>query len=194
LYNFFPELNDIKPQYKKGNYFLYYGRLSEEKGIITLLNAWGNLNSRFVLKIVGDGPLKEEILSFIEDYKMENVQYLGFKYKKELSKIITNSSFIFVPSEWYENNPLTIIESYSYGKPVIASKTGGIPEIVLDKKTGYLFKMRDVSELTDVILNASNISKKEYIGLSKNARELAVKLFYGKSHYQALLKIYHSMI
>jgi glycosyltransferase involved in cell wall biosynthesis len=194
LYNFFPDLNKIEPQYKKGNYFLYYGRLSEEKGIMTLLNAWTKLDLKSILKIAGDGPQKEEILSFINDNQLTNVDYLGFKNKIELSEIIINASFIIVSSECYENNPLTIIESYSYGKPVIGAAIGGIPEIIDDGNTGYLFKMGDVDELAETIKQANTLSEREYSDLSINARTFAEKQFSQEEHYEKLIQIYENAI
>jgi glycosyltransferase involved in cell wall biosynthesis len=193
LYNFFPELNNIKPQYKRGDYFLYYGRLSKEKGIMTLLKAWAKLNSKFILKIVGDGPQKEEILFFIKEKHLTNIHYIGFKQKNELPEIIKNASFVIVPSEWYENNPLTIVEAYSYGKPVIGSKIGGIPEIVVNGKTGYLFNFGNYEELSTIINQTLSLSENRYIEMAKNAREFAERTFLPEMHYQALVRIYENL-
>jgi glycosyltransferase involved in cell wall biosynthesis len=194
LYNFFPAINTVPINYKFGDYLLFYGRLSEEKGIITLLKAWKRSNSKSVLKIVGDGPQKEEILQFIKEQQLTNVQYLGFKQKTELVDIISNASFVIISSEWYENNPLTIIESYAYGKPVIASKIGGIPEIVENGKTGYLFESGNVSELVSVIKKGSNLSGKQYLEMSENAGKFAEKHFVAESHYNKLIEIYQANI
>jgi glycosyltransferase involved in cell wall biosynthesis len=194
LYNFFPEINAVQPNNTKGEYFLFYGRLSAEKGIFTLLKAWEKADISSVLKIVGDGPLKEDILKFIIDNQLKNIQYLGFKNKNELPDLISNSSFIIIPSEWYENNPLTIVESYTYSKPVIGSEVGGIPEIIDNKNTGYLFEMGNSDLLAEVIKAANSLSEQDYINLSNNARTFAEKHFSPEEHYKKLIKIYQTNI
>ena len=82
----------------------------------------------------------------------QNIEFLGFKKGDELWNIVKNASFIIIPSEWYENNPLSIIESYAYGKPVIGSRIGGIPEILKHDKTGYLFNHGKEADLKKVLL------------------------------------------
>jgi len=194
LYNFFPNLHEILPNFKMGQYFLFYGRLSNEKGIMTLLKAWRKVNKNTKLKIAGDGPQKGDILSFIDENNLHNVEYLGFEQKKELFEIITNASFIVVPSECNENNPLAIVEAYAYGKPVIGTNVGGIPEIVIEKKTGYLFNKADHGHLAAVIDKAALISKETYIELSKNARSFALEHFSEETHYNGLMNIYKNLI
>lgn len=194
LYNFFPNLSATKENHKKGSYFLFYGRLSAEKGIMTLLKAWKNLNVDSVLKIVGDGPLMSDIKSFVTENKLLNVEILGFKKGEEINSLINNSSFIIVPSEWYENNPLTIIEAYANGRPVIAARSGGIPEIVIENKTGFTFEMANVAQLSSAITTASKMSETEYSIISKGAREFAEINFSEENHYKELMNIYDKTI
>ncbi len=191
LYNFYPRLIDKLPNSRKGNYFLFYGRISEEKGILTLLKAFKKANVKHLLKIVGNGPILETVINFIVSNNLEEkVELLGFKSGNELNKIISNASFIIVPSEWYENNPLTIIEAYANGKPVIGSKIGGIPEIIQDRKTGFLFKMKNIEELQKTLILASEQSEKDYFQLSMNCRKFAEEHFNQEKHYTDLIKIY----
>ena len=194
IYNFFPEINKIIPDQEKGKYFLYYGRLSNEKGIKTLINAWGELDSKYELKIAGDGNLYKELESEIHNHKEKNIELLGYKKDEELVNLIKKASFVIVPSECYENNPMTIIEAYSMGKPVIGSKVGGIPEILIDKKTGFLFEMRNIVELRSTIEHAFSITSKEYESLSKAARQFADEHFSEELHYIQLLKAYSDAI
>lgn len=194
LYNFFPNLNNIIPSKSRGKYFLFYGRLSNEKGIQTLLNAWLDIDKSVKLKIVGDGVLRDSIATFLQVHKLENIEYLGFKQKEGIFKIIQNSSFVIVPSEWYENNPLTIIEAYAHGKPVIGSNIGGIPEIINDGDTGFLFKMGDFDQLKIIIEKASKIPDEEYHRLSRNARTFADENFSEELHYCGLINIYKKII
>lgn len=192
IYNFV-QLNQITPNNEKGDYFLFYGRLSEEKGIITLLKAWLNVGDKIQLKIAGDGPLKQQILSFIQNNQLSNVEYVGFKQKDELFDLLSNSSFNIVPSEWFENNPLTILESYALGKPVIGANVGGIPEIVNNQKTGFIFEMKNHKNLTEIIEIAHSMSKEDYWEFSKNARSFADLNFSPTKHYKDLMRIYNKL-
>lgn len=188
VYNFIPKFESQKKQNLKGKYLLYYGRLSKEKGITTLIQAAEK--SKLSLKIVGTGPLYDTY----SEYQSEYVSFLGYKSGKELWNLVTNSSFVVVPSEWYENNPLTIIEAYSLGKPVIGAQIGGIPEIIVDKKTGFLFKSCDVNSLYEVLLKAIQINDEEYDNMSNYALGFAKSNFSDEIHYKKLISIYNDVI
>lgn len=188
LYNFNPELSSIVPSNVKGKYFLFFGRISREKGVPTLIEA--SLKAGISLKIVGTGPLLEQFA----DRKFQNIEFLGYKSGEELWSLIRNASFIIVPSEWYENNPLTIIEAYSFGKPVIGANIGGIPEIIEENKTGYLFNSGNKSELELLLRRADNLSESEYLEMSINARAFAERYFHPDTHYNELISIYEDVI
>ncbi|MDO9254599.1 MAG: glycosyltransferase [Bacteroidales bacterium] len=188
LYNFKPDLKSIVPTTVKGKYFLYLGRISREKGVHTLFES--ALKAGISLKIVGTGPIAEQLM----DRHSENVEFLGYKSGDELWSLVRLASFIVVPSEWYENNPLTIIEAYSFGKPVIGSRIGGIPEIIEENKTGYLFNPGNESELEAVLKRADSLPDEEYQVMSMNARALAEKLFNPETHYNELIRIYNDVI
>jgi len=187
LYNF-TEFTPTKTT-QKGEYILYYGRLSREKGIKTLINAAIKTNTK--LQIVGDGPLKKEILEAINEAEL--ITYLGFISGTELTELIEKSSFVAVPSEWYENNPMTVVESFSLGKPVIGSKIGGIPELV-NKNTGLIFEAGNTVELSDRLMEIKQMSLGEYRNMSNNCREFAKLHFSKQQHYKQLVDIYKSVI
>ena len=132
LYNFTPKVEDYSST--KGDYIFFFGRISEEKGILTLLNAIKQVPD-IKLKLAGTGPLLEQL----KPQCPPNAEFLGFKQGEELRELIHNASFVVVSSECYENNPMTIIESYMIGTPVIGSDLGGIPELIIENKTGYTF-------------------------------------------------------
>lgn len=194
LYNFSKELDNNLPSHIKGGYFLFYGRLSKEKGILTLIDAWQKLGSRFKLKIAGKGDLLNEIVRKIELKNEGNIELLGFKSGTELHNLIKHSSFIIVPSECYENNPMTIIEGYSLGKPVVATNVGGIPEIISEGKTGFLFELKNIDDLVGKVKHANELSDREYEIMSKNARQFAEKNFSSDNHYLKLMEIYSEAI
>lgn len=189
LYNFDPSLELKKQNSIKGNYFLYAGRLSREKGIKTLLKAFSSLPD-INLKIAGTGEMMEEYKNLVSS----NITFLGFQKGEQLRETIANASFVIVPSEWYENNPMAIIESYSVGKPVIASNIGGIPEIVKDKTTGFLFESGNAEDLSKQISEANEISELEYKIMSDNAVLYANQEFSPEVHYQKLIGIYKDVL
>lgn len=126
---------------KPDRYVLYFGRYSEEKGMATLLKCVKKLpDIRFVF--AGSGPFEAEINS------LGNIENKGFMTGAELIRLISEASFSVIPSEWHENCPFTVMESIAYGTPVIASRTGGTPELVDDGRTGVLFEAGNEEELT----------------------------------------------
>lgn len=187
LYNFGPL--EIEYELSKGDYLFYYGRLSKEKGILNLVNAVKKTNSK--LKIAGDGPQKEEVMKAIEGFS--NIEYVGFKSGLDLNNLIKDSSFIVVPSEWYENNPMTIVESFSNGKPVIGSRIGGIPELVSDE-TGFIFESADILSLCNAINLAEKLTKGQYSLISYNCYKFAQDHFLKEGHLNELLNIYQKVI
>lgn len=138
----FIELPTIKGLQKKP-YVLYFGRFYEEKGICVLLDAIKLCpNIHFVF--AGDGPLKDLIIG-------QNIEYVGFQTGDNLRNLIEEASVSIYPSIWYENCPLSVLESESLGTPVIASNLGGIPELIEDEKTGRIVKEMNADNLAKVI-------------------------------------------
>ncbi len=193
LYNFFPGCERTKPNFDKGEYFLFFGRLSREKGLNTLFSAFRKISSNIKLKVVGTGNLEVSLKKRIANERLTNIDMLGYKSGSELRILIEESSFIIVPSEWYENNPMTIVEGYSYGKPVIGSRIGGIPELIIENETGFIFEMANVNDLAEKIQKAASLSINEYNKLSFNARDFALNNFSEGSHYKRLIDIYFDM-
>lgn len=125
-----------KRKFAKKNYVLYYGRMCEEKGFDELLNYVQN-NPKIKLVIAGKGPLEDSIP------KIDNIIYVGFKTGEELKTLIGEAKFTVVPSKWYEPFGLTVIESIMLGTPVLASKVGGIKELIDDGINGVLFEWKN---------------------------------------------------
>lgn len=194
LYNFYPLLSQSSPNTQKGNYLLFYGRLAPEKGVMTLINTWKRLSKDVHLKIIGEGAMSAMIKDEIKSSNLSNIEFLGFRKGEELFGYIRNASFVLVPSEWYENNPLTIVEAYSSGKPVIGSNIGGIPELILEGKTGFLFTMGDSAALEVKINIAVNMSSNDYLTMSETAYRFACDKFSEKTHYRDLLNIYSEVV
>ncbi|MFS2806385.1 glycosyltransferase family 4 protein [Parabacteroides distasonis] len=187
LYNFTPPVEEKKKI--KGNYLFFFGRISEEKGILTLLQAISKL-PHAKLKLAGTGPLFDNLKAQCPP----NAEFLGFKHGKELQSLIHGASFVIVPSECYENNPMTIIESYTIGTPTIGSDLGGIPELINEGDTGFTFKPKSIESLQSVISKALEISEERYEKMVENCRQFAKANFSESEHYKKLMCIYQSII
>jgi glycosyltransferase involved in cell wall biosynthesis len=180
-----------KPQYDDGRYALFVGRLSKEKGVLTLLAAVENLD--VPVRIVGDGPLKSEYEGFVAERKMKHVTFEGYKSGDNLKRLYENAAFLVIPSEWYENAPMTVLEAYAYGKPVIGSRIGGIPEMIDHGRTGLLFAMGDAGWLTECIrklwLDKSLCRQMGHATHDKVERE-----FSSEVHYEHLMEVYKKLL
>lgn len=176
------------PYYTDQGYCLYFGRLSKEKGIKTLLRAYRNLETDFSLKIVGTGPLEQEIRR-----EYPEIDFLGYQSGQKLNNLIASAAFVIVPSEWYENCSMVVLESMAMGKPVIGSRIGGIPEQIEDGKTGFLFVMGDQHELGEkmtVLINNSELRCK----MGQAARQKLENEYSLEQHCQKLLNIYTEIL
>ena len=142
LHNFVAD--DLPQAREKRPYVLYFGRFAAEKGIDMLLAACRELPEvQFVF--AGSGSMEGELAG------APNVKYVGFQQGDALKKLIAEARFTVYPSVWYENCPLSVMESIASGTPVIGARIGGIPELIEDGKTGLLFESGNVQELTKQI-------------------------------------------
>ena len=192
LYNLADKIADT-PKKKDEKYFLFFGRLSYEKGVKTLLSAFKEL-SECHLKIAGTGPLEKELKDFTHTNNISNVDFLGYKSGKDLTDLVENAYFIIVPSEWYENNPMTIIEGYAAGVPVIGANIGGIPEIIDDGKTGYLFTSSDVADLKRTVKKADSLSIDQYSAFQQKSLAFARQHFNKDTYYPRLMDFYKGFV
>lgn len=180
LYNF-TEAEKFKAIIEKEDYYVFLGRLSKEKGLHTLLKA-AERKPQFKLVIIGDGPLR---LDLEKKYSANHIKILGFLPWQEIEKLLSRAKFMVLPSEWYENNPLSIIESFALGTPVLGAKIGGIPELI-DYNNGRLFEPGNVDELTSKIDEMMSINNWNYLSISQNAK----RKFDSESFYESLMEIY----
>ena len=189
----FVRLERFSPDFAAGDYILYVGRLSPEKGIITLLEAMAELR-HLPLKIVGGGPQLEEIEYLIAQRDLSNVQLLGYRGPEELAALYRGAKFVVLPSEWYENAPLAILEAFACGKPVIGADIGGIPELIgSGGEHGLLFTPGRADDLAQKIssLVASGALMRE---MGKRARKSAQEKFSPKTHYRQMLAVYEKFV
>ncbi|MBU1043050.1 MAG: glycosyltransferase family 4 protein [Candidatus Omnitrophica bacterium] len=188
----FFDVTNIGVSHEDDGYILYAGRISKEKGIRVLLDAVGK-EPAIKLRIAGTGPMDEEIRNFIRSKCLNNVEFLGFKEFDDLQSLIKKSKVVIVPSEWYENSPNIIAEAYAYGKPVIGSRIGGIPELIRDNITGLTFEPGNVDDLRAKIEYFQNNPDK-VVEMGKNARRFVEQELTAKKHYEKLVEIYQRVI
>lgn len=194
IYNFTDIKKEDCPEKEKADdssYLLYFGRLSEEKGIDTIIKAMPRIKGELSLKIVGTGPEKKSLEKLIDQLGLQKrVQLTGSKYKDDLKKIILGAKTVIIPSVWNENMPLSLLEALALKKVVIASRVGGIPEIIRHEKNGFLFDPGNIKELSALV---NQIDEYDLESIRENAYSSVQKLN-PTDHLQEILKIYNKLI
>ncbi|MCS3202762.1 MULTISPECIES: glycosyltransferase [Bacteroides] len=180
LCNFIDIERTRRDSYDKEDYYCFIGRLSFEKGIETLIEAARTLP--YHLKIIGGGPLAD-ILK--EKAKGANIEFTGYKEWPEIKEIVGKARFSVVPSEWYENNPLSVIEAQCLGTPVLGANIGGIPELIKEGVNGMCFESRNIMDLKNKI-EKMFILNVDYKQLAKSSQIR----YSSEKHYNELLELY----
>ncbi|MEI3342339.1 MAG: glycosyltransferase family 4 protein [Coprobacter fastidiosus] len=183
LYHFCEDKPRILARQNNEKYVVYMGRLSQEKGIITLIKAMQE-NPQVILKIMGKGPIEEELKAFVLKNKMSNIQFLGYKTGEEKNNIIGNAMALIAPSEWEEPFGRIAIEAYQVGTPVIASAIGGLKELIKSGVTGFLFDAGDVPQLENHIKYMSMKSDSELNIMRENCVKLAEEKFTEEAYFE----------
>lgn len=183
----------ITPNYSNNGYFLYIGRLSKEKSVITLLQAMSELPRDIKLHIVGTGPEEENLKKYAEENKLHNIEFLGFKTGSDIQDEYQNCIATILPCNWFEIFGMTNIESFANGKPVIASNIGGIPEIVEHNVNGLLFEPANVEQLRECILKYWN-NPELVIEHGKNGYKKVLTHYTEDIYYEKLIKLYKETI
>ena len=186
LHNFTP-IPDIEEN--TGDYLLYFGRVTKEKGVKTILEAAGKMPS-VKIKIAGTGDMTEHI----QQHAPSNVEALGFLNGEPLTKAVGEAKAVLVPSESMDNNPMSIIEANMLARPAIGTRIGGIPEIIVPGKTGWLIDVGDADALASCMEEAWNMPEAEYAAMRESCREFAMENFSPESHYKRLMEIYEAAI
>ena len=188
----FVDVSDITPNFCVGDYVLYFGRVHRSKGILTLIEAAVPLTD-VPLYIVGDGEAMPEIRRIIEQNGCQHIHLLGFKQGDELRELILNSLCTILPSEWYENCPMSVLESYAYGKPVIGADIGGIPELIVDGVDGFLVPSGEQEILRERLLWMSE-HKSEATEMGRVGRYKMETEFNADIHYEKIMNVYQQFL
>jgi glycosyltransferase involved in cell wall biosynthesis len=183
----------FRPNYTPGTYFLYLGRLSTEKGISTLIKAFTQLKfSDIHLKIAGEGPLEAELKQIARPDK--RISFSGYLSGAPLAEITRNALAVVVPSEWYENAPLSVLEAMAFGKPVIGAQIGGIPEMIDNGYNGILFESGNRQALTKSMTTLLEMNEAAIADMGRAARNKIEAEYNADIHYDRLMAIYRESI
>jgi len=172
----------------RGDFGLFVGRLSPEKGTRTLLAAWRRLKN-ISLKVVGDGPLMPEIQSFVAQNSNGRIQVLGRRAREEVFALMKEARFLVFPAECYENLPMAIAEAFATGLPVLASRLGAMAEIVEHGRTGLLFEPGNAEDLAAKVEWAWT-HPKEKAEMGREARREYEQKYTAERNYEMLMEIY----
>jgi len=176
-----------KPVLTKNKYVVFVGRLEQIKGAHTLLKAMKSCEG-IQLKIIGSGTQESELKLFQQEHQLNNVTFLGKKSRQETLQVINGAEFLLCTSECYEVLGFTVVEAMALGKPVIGSAIGGIPEMVLDGKTGLLFEPGNAEQLATAI-KLLYADEELILTMGKNAVQHIRQLINTEKHYAGLQQL-----
>jgi glycosyltransferase involved in cell wall biosynthesis len=176
-----------------GNYALFVGRLSPEKGVSTLLAAWEKLRTPMPLVIAGEGPGRAALEAQATAAQLWNVKFTGRLSAEEVRASMKGAAFLVMPSVWYEGFPMTIAESFACGTPVICSKLGAMQEIVEHQRTGLHFMPDDAEDLRSQVEHALS-HPAELAAMGKAARQEYEQRYTAQINYAMLMNIYEQTI
>lgn len=187
-----PNFLDFDPGVRpgNGNFFVFAGRLSEEKGVLMLLDAWRAAPHLPTLKILGTGP--EAAMVKAAASSIHNVEFCGLADSATVLSTIGNASALICPSRWYEAMPRVVIEALALGTPVIASRIGVYPEMIKDPDFGFLF---DPGNPVDLIRCVSQLNNSGRLSEMRREARIQFERFYSaKRNIQILEQIYNSVL
>jgi glycosyltransferase involved in cell wall biosynthesis len=186
----FVETRDIAPSGEVGAAFLFAGRLAPEKGIMTLMKAAAQ--AHVPLWIAGAGPLDSSLRAFAAQAAMD-VTFLGYLSKEQLYARICQARAVVMPSEWYENAPLSLMEAYAAGVPVIGARIGGIPELIHERETGLTFTSGSVEDLACALREMAELSDSTVRAMGAAGRAWMEAQYTPRMYRERLLGLYQSL-
>ena len=195
LTNFLPEDTRYAAASDVRDYFLYFGRLSFEKGVMTLVKAYEAGGFENPLYLVGTGPLENELKEYVNSRNLDGrVKFKGFQSGDALKKYISQAKCVILPSEWHENCPYSIMEAQAVGKPVIVSRIGGLPELVKDGESGFFCEPFNANSLCESMRRLNTLDGGEYRKMSQCAVENAKAMYDSEEYYKKLTTLYNKLI
>ena len=168
---------------------LFVGRLSPEKGPQLLPAAWKLLQVGIPLRIAGDGPLFEPLHTTLANSNQKAIELLGRCCSERIATLMSGSRFQVVPSIWYEGFPMVVVEAFSYGLPVIASRLGSLAELIKDGVTGLHFESGNAADLATKVAWAW-AHPEEMTRMGRNARAEFELKYEASTNFKMLMEIY----
>ncbi|HKT75069.1 MAG TPA: glycosyltransferase family 4 protein [Steroidobacteraceae bacterium] len=186
----FVNLSGFEPDYTPGTKFLYFGRVIGQKGVATLIRAAAQ--ARIALKIAGTGPELAAMQKLAAELQAD-VSFLGHLAGTALHEAIRSARAVVLPSEWYENAPVSVLEAYALGKPVIGARIGGIPELIRENETGNCFTSGSVTELSAALRGMAQRPDAEIAEMGRCARRWVEQEFTVAMYQQRILAAYRDL-
>ena len=177
----------FRPDPAPGDYFLYFGRMAPEKGVGTLLRAAARAG--VPLKLAGSGP-EESALHDLNAELGEVGEFLGFRSGDALHALIRGARAVVLPSQWYENAPMSVLEAFALGKPVIGADIGGIPELIEHGSTGWTFESGHVEELAFTLSHVAALADSRLQDMGRCARRTVEQRFAPERYVAQMLELY----
>lgn len=174
--------------FEPGHYILFMGRLSAEKGLLTLLRGFAALPG-VKLKIAGTGPLEPELKTYAREKQLRNVEFLGFVSGDQKLELVRGALAMILPSEWYENFPIGVLDAYMAAKPMIGSRIGGLPDVIQDGKTGLLFEKGNDTDLVAKVKYMVG-HPQEAVEMGRCGRVLTETVYGPEQAYRNLMSIF----
>jgi glycosyltransferase involved in cell wall biosynthesis len=175
---------------RPGDYAVFVGRLSPEKGVMTLLAAWELLRTSIPLVIVGDGPLRPLLEDESRKRNLSTIKFTGRLTAAQARNAIRQAAFLIAPSLWYEGFPMIICEAFACGTPVLCSRLGTLQEVVTDHDTGLHFAPDTAEDLAGKVEWAWN-NRSKMVSMGKSARRAYETHYTAEKNYEMLMQIYH---
>lgn len=185
----FVDVEDFEPVFAPGKYFVYFGRMSYEKGVGTLLAAAEASGVEMVF--IGDGELSDSVRSAAS--RVANIQYVGRKTGAELKALVGGARAVVLPSEWYENAPMSVLEAFALGKPAVGADIGGIPEMIREDETGVLFPSGQVASLAAALQKIAVMSDGQVEAMGRQARDTVHRDFSRDRYRERMLGVYRAL-
>jgi glycosyltransferase involved in cell wall biosynthesis len=186
----FVEQDKYVPGSDKGETLLFFGRLGKEKGLETLIEAAKTAD--VPVQIAGTGPMEDGLKRYAADTGAK-VTFSGFLSGKALHDAIRSARATVLPSEWYENAPISVLESYALGTPVIGASIGGIPELIVEGETGFTFQSGDAGSLADRIAEMKHLSTRSAARMGANGRRWVESDFSATAYMERVSELYASL-
>ena len=186
----FINVDQLQPQGTPGKAFIYFGRLDSSKGLTTFVRAVALAKAK--ARIVGIGP--EEIhLRRLAETEGANIEFLGYRSGEALLEIIRDARAVVLPSEWYENAPMSVMESYALARPVIGSAIGGIPELIREGETGELFPSGNAEALAERMGQFMGLADKAVLEKGEAGRRWMEQNFTPQHYLDRILSLYNEI-